>query len=678
MNKTADYYYVRNPQGSVPPSAPVPHFRDKENPSSQNSQAVPGPGGLSEFVTPGSRPPSAHGWKSNNMEKTIAVFSPPHLNHMDVVQNTSVGGSVQSATTAPAALHSDKAHRQPHSNYNAPTNPNTPRLAMEIGQHASRARYPSHNSYNVSHSSASAETPKGTYAEGYDPQRISSASDFAQRMTERGNNQDSISAVPSAQSFEYSASHSKLTSDTFSSMVNQLKSPDLTAPRPSLTASPRIQKLQEQLITSTSGVPPSRSSENAQGTIPHLDRRMSSWNAVTPTQGNTFGSFIVDDRDPGQRGESKTEHAGYGMKQPSFQHPKLAEILSEDSKNKATASSNSTYALEKSITQAQVPSTWVIPNRTESSQYPQRISSASQQAAEREKRLSAAGKPPSPSMNSLNHKSSSTKTHWPTPPSPAQPLISTPQSRQDISLAKSPEFRGGRSLQVSSTTESPSKSSGGSASTLNSSPHRTNAPQSVDTSANQGSPFAEGNRIVLGSSQAVPAAESQQVPRVSHVSSDESLLKTPSSLAPSLKPVVSRSSITASLSSQQEPRKKVGFFDMFRAKKPSRAESPSYEIWYPSEESDRENIPSRSKTRKLTKGHSSDADTKPLSSRVKPPAPINIPYNGKTSEEKPFTPFRYLTSKRHRTVSAASLEAINGTAVSFLSKLVEGSIYLMP
>ncbi|KAJ3763462.1 hypothetical protein EV360DRAFT_8084, partial [Lentinula raphanica] len=46
--------------------------------------------------------------------------------------------------------------------------------------------------------------------------------------------------------------------------------------------------------------------------------------------------------------------------------------------------------------------------------------------------------------------------------------------------------------------------------------------------------------------------------------------------------------------------------------------------------------------------------------------PISIPTNGiserKSPNHKVFTPFRYLTTKRNRTMSAASVEAVDGTA----------------
>ncbi|EGN95427.1 hypothetical protein SERLA73DRAFT_186413, partial [Serpula lacrymans var. lacrymans S7.3] len=54
--------------------------------------------------------------------------------------------------------------------------------------------------------------------------------------------------------------------------------------------------------------------------------------------------------------------------------------------------------------------------------------------------------------------------------------------------------------------------------------------------------------------------------------------------------------------------------------------------------------------------------------KAKAPAPLTIPPSAHTPRErkdsasKVFSPFKFLTSKRHQTVSAASLEAMDGTA----------------
>ncbi|KAJ3883701.1 hypothetical protein F5051DRAFT_390717 [Lentinula edodes] len=205
----------------------------------------------------------------------------------------------------------------------------------------------------------------------------------------------------------------------------------------------------------------------------------------------------------------------------------------------------------------------------------------------------------------------------------------------------------------------------------------------------------------------------------SNVPSEESILKTPSSLAPSmLKPTASRTSIPASTISQQDSRKK-GLFGMFKSKSSSTqatAENP-YEVWNPPTASEdvRKNtaaIPtaggkpvearaSLSKSFFKSKGqaptatdtvyevwnpslphdrakiattvdagmNASFSDLKPSSiSRSKVPPPITVPISIPTVSErkspnhKVFTPFRYLTTKRNRTMSAASVEAVDGTA----------------
>lgn len=174
-----------------------------------------------------------------------------------------------------------------------------------------------------------------------------------------------------------------------------------------------------------------------------------------------------------------------------------------------------------------------------------------------------------------------------------------------------------------------------------------------------------------------PNSAASQPQKVSRIPSEESLLMTPSSLAPSmLKPSISRSSIPASVSSsQQETRKKGGFLGMFRSKasqqpppppQPQQPTPQAYEVWNPPGRD-----PPRAKNgppKRVTLPP--ESDTKPLSSRVKAPPPIEIPNQKpsvserKSPNSKVFTPFRYLTSKRNRTMSAASAEAVDGTAVS--------------
>jgi hypothetical protein len=173
--------------------------------------------------------------------------------------------------------------------------------------------------------------------------------------------------------------------------------------------------------------------------------------------------------------------------------------------------------------------------------------------------------------------------------------------------------------------------------------------------------------------------------RVSRTPSENSTLKTPSSLAPSilkpapsilkpapsiLKPTPSHTSIPASVSSQ-ESRKK-GLFGMFRTKATQPAPQ-KYEIWHP---------PSGTQNTDQKVARKADSppmiprntDTKVIPSQANAPVAITVPItivpSGRRSpNSKVFTPFRYLTSKRNRNVSAASVEAQDGTAVRFAQVL---------
>ena len=172
------------------------------------------------------------------------------------------------------------------------------------------------------------------------------------------------------------------------------------------------------------------------------------------------------------------------------------------------------------------------------------------------------------------------------------------------------------------------------------------------------------------------AAPSRAPQKIHSVPSEESILKTPSSLAPSmLKPTTSRSSIPASVSSHQDSRKKSGIFGMFRSKTPEQPQ-PKYEIWHPPTSTKvhhHNDLPSKTEpSAKL--GTSSDRKVvASLSSRGKVPLPITVPIpippasGRKSPGNKVFTPFRYLTSKRNRTMSAASVEAVDGTAVRLMA-----------
>lgn len=222
-------------------------------------------------------------------------------------------------------------------------------------------------------------------------------------------------------------------------------------------------------------------------------------------------------------------------------------------------------------------------------------------------------------------------------------------------------------VSVPSSTVSPSNYPPPSSRAYYNTPARTNVdtrstnipPQNVPTPSHQP---ALGSLIVPRTSE-----------KISRVPSEESILKTPSSLAPSmaLKPTVSRTSIPASLSSQTDSRRR-GLLGMFRSKT-VQPPSQSFEPQPPPVE----HIPDHKELKAkedISSRPSFDRDrntkvTTTLSSRVKVPPPIALPIpitsasGRKSPNSKVFTPFRYLTSKRNRAVSAASVEAQDGTAV---------------
>lgn len=203
---------------------------------------------------------------------------------------------------------------------------------------------------------------------------------------------------------------------------------------------------------------------------------------------------------------------------------------------------------------------------------------------------------------------------------------------------------------------------------------------------------SQTRKVETSASARLPGSGTRPPEKVSRTISEESSLKTPSSLAPSmlnLKQTPSHTSIPASVSSQQDSRKK-GFFDIFRPKssqpqpqqpqlqpqpqpqlqpKPQpQPKHPKFEIWHPNGQ----HTDNRKESRKaeapptMPRGN----DTKVVSSQTGAPVAITVPItiapSGRRSpNSNVFTPFRYLTSKRNRNMSAASVEAQDGTAVSF-------------
>jgi hypothetical protein len=168
----------------------------------------------------------------------------------------------------------------------------------------------------------------------------------------------------------------------------------------------------------------------------------------------------------------------------------------------------------------------------------------------------------------------------------------------------------------------------------------------------------------------------------SRMASDESILMTPSSLAPSLTPKANPSRAPSmppitrqeSKESKDSHKKKNGLFgNLFRSKTPTQK---SYEVWHPSI-SDKQINQSQSSLQSIGKASMlpSGSSTKKSSTSVsqhRGPATIavDLPLNatGRKEPEKVFSAFKFLHTKRDRTVSHASVEAQDGqtqTAVGF-------------
>ncbi len=147
--------------------------------------------------------------------------------------------------------------------------------------------------------------------------------------------------------------------------------------------------------------------------------------------------------------------------------------------------------------------------------------------------------------------------------------------------------------------------------------------------------------------------------------SEETILLTPSSLARSiaLKPTTSRQPITLS---SQAPRASAapGFFNMLK-KTASSTQAPAqqYQIWHPT-------VPVKTPDSSPKSMQSPPEPNAQPAPRKHLPPPISIPvpiHDHRIPSSNVFTPFRYLTTRRNRAVSVASLEAQDGTAVRNLS-----------
>jgi hypothetical protein len=121
-------------------------------------------------------------------------------------------------------------------------------------------------------------------------------------------------------------------------------------------------------------------------------------------------------------------------------------------------------------------------------------------------------------------------------------------------------------------------------------------------------------------------------------------------------------------------------FGIFRTKATQPAPQ-KYEIWHPpsgTQHTDQK-VPRKADSPPMIPRNT---DTKVVSSQTNAPVAITVPItivpSGRRSpNSKVFTPFRYLTSKRNRNVSAASVEAQDGTAVRFAEILFAEPVSLI-
>lgn len=157
-----------------------------------------------------------------------------------------------------------------------------------------------------------------------------------------------------------------------------------------------------------------------------------------------------------------------------------------------------------------------------------------------------------------------------------------------------------------------------------------------------------------------PNPEHAQTPPLPRAPSEETILMTPSSITKSLtlKPTSSRQSNASSVDSKTG--KKAGLFSRFI--RTSKKTTP--EIWHPNSSSKTpESSPGHSKGTTTLHGSTTTLVTAPNTSAQ--PTPIPVPENPPVASV--FTPFKYVTSKKQRSLSLSSMEARDGRAVSRLS-----------
>lgn len=138
---------------------------------------------------------------------------------------------------------------------------------------------------------------------------------------------------------------------------------------------------------------------------------------------------------------------------------------------------------------------------------------------------------------------------------------------------------------------------------------------------------------------------------------------TPSSLASSMPPIIRQES----KQSKDAHKKKNGFLgNLFRSKTPIQK---SYEIWHPSTSDKQRNqshssLQSTGKASVLPSG-SSTKNSSASATQIRAPAPVavDLPLKAaghKEPDQKVFSAFKFLHTKRDRTVSHASVEAQDG------------------
>ncbi|KAI0065433.1 hypothetical protein BV25DRAFT_1821837 [Artomyces pyxidatus] len=205
--------------------------------------------------------------------------------------------------------------------------------------------------------------------------------------------------------------------------------------------------------------------------------------------------------------------------------------------------------------------------------------------------------------------------------------------------------------------------------------------RSFSTTQAVGDPY--GGRVPISGHPSTPAPVRGRRRPISSMSMDSDVLNTPSSLAHSnLKlPDSSDPMLPVSSQSYQEPKKKSGFFGLglFRSRstgpkqqqaghaqtkaEEARAQQPSSGKLSSSKTSLPLQYESDSKVVSMSSSKKKSAQaTAPVPTPVALRAPVPNPSADKRSAaQNPFAPFRLLSGKRHRTMSGASAEAVDGT-----------------